>query len=116
MSNQRRATRSYPRELRERAVRMVLETIEESGEEKGVITRVSRELGITTESLRTWVRQAQRELGPGRAPADVTRIAELEQEKKALERSNFELQRSNEILKSAAAFFARELDPPQENS
>ena len=48
--------RRYPPELRERAVRMVQQATEESGERFGVITRVARQLGIGTESLRSSVR------------------------------------------------------------
>jgi transposase len=98
--------RRYPPELRERAVRMVQETIEQTGERFGVITRVARQLGVGTESLRSWVRQA--EVDGGRRPSVTSeerrRIAELE-------RDNRELRRANEILKAAASFFARELDP-----
>ena len=101
------AQKRYPPELRERAVRMVLETIDaQHGERFGVITRVARQLGIGTESLRGWVRQAEIDGGrrPGTTTADAQRIAELEREVR-------ELRRSNEILKAASAFFARELDP-----
>jgi transposase len=96
----------YPPELRERAVRMVLETIEQTGERFGVITRVARQLGIGSESLRGWVRQAEVDGGsrPGVTTEERRRIAELE-------RDNRELRRANEILKAASAFFARELDP-----
>ena len=98
--------RRYPPELRERAVRMVQETIEQTGERFGVITRVARQLGIGSESLRTWVRQAEVDGGqrPGVTSEERRRIAELE-------RDNRELRRANEILKAASAFFARELDP-----
>jgi transposase len=98
--------RRYPPELRERAVRMVLETIEQTGERFGVITRVARQLGIGSESLRTWVRQAEVDGGrrPGVTSEERRRVAELE-------RDNRELRRANEILKAASAFFARELDP-----
>jgi len=96
----------YPPELRERAVRMVFETIEAEGQSFGVITRIARQLGIGSESLRLWVRQAEVDAGqrPGTTTSDAERIA-------ALERENAELRRANEILKSASAFFARELDP-----
>ena len=98
--------RRYPPELRERAVRMVRETVAEKGERFGVITRVARQLGIGSESLRSWVRQAEVDSGqrPGVSTEERRRIAELERE-------NRELRRANEILKAASAFFARELDP-----
>ena len=98
--------RRYPPELRERAVRMVLETIEQTGERFGVITRVARQLGIGSESLRGWVRQAEVDGGrrPGMTTAEQQRITELEREVR-------ELRRANDILKAASAFFARELDP-----
>jgi transposase len=96
----------YPPELRERAVRMVLETMEQTGQRVGVITRIARQLGIGSESLRSWVRQAEVDGGqrPGVTSTEQQRIAELE-------RDNRELRRANEILKAAASFFARELDP-----
>jgi transposase len=100
------AQRRYPPELRERAVRMVQEAIEQTGERFGVITRVARQLGIGTESLRSWVRQAEVDGGrrPGVTSEERRRIAELEREVR-------ELRRANDILKAASAFFARELDP-----
>jgi transposase len=99
------AQRCYPPELRERAVRMVQQAIEESGERFGVITRVARQLGIGTESLRSWVRQAEIDGGqrPGVNTQDKERIA-------ALEREVRELRRANEILRTASAFIAAELD------
>src|SRR5919199_5492095 len=96
----------YPPELRERAVRMVAEAIAEQGGERfGVITRVALQLGVGTEALRNWVRQAEIDGGarPGTTTEDKARIA-------ALERENRELRRANEILKSAAVFFGAELD------
>jgi transposase len=98
--------RRYPPELRERAVRMVQETIEQTGERFGVITRVARQLGVGTESLRSWVAQAAVDGGrrPGVPSEERRRITELEREVR-------ELRRANEILKAAASFFARELDP-----
>ena len=53
------AQKRYPPELKERAVRMVLETIEQTGERQGVITRIARQLGVGTETLRYWVKQAE---------------------------------------------------------
>lgn len=98
--------RRYPPELRERAVRMVREAMAEGGESFGVVTRVARQLGIGSESLRNWVKQAEIDGGqrPGVTSEERRRIAELERE-------NRELRRANEILKAAASFFARELDP-----
>ena len=95
----------YPPELKARAVRMALETIAETGERQGVVGRVARQLGIGVETLRTWVKQAESGGGrPGAPTEQQRRLAELERE-------NRELRRANEILKAAAAFFARELDP-----
>jgi transposase len=93
-------TRKYPEELLERGTRMVFE----SGRP---IAHVARDLGIHHETLRKWVRQTE---------ADEGKRSELlsseERERlKGLERENRELRRANEILKSASAFFAAELDP-----
>jgi len=101
----RRRSQKYPDEMRERAVRMVLEIQEQTGERHGVIARVSRELGIGTESLRNWVNQADIDSGrrSGTSSEDAERIAALEREVK-------ELRRANDILKAASVFFATELD------
>lgn len=98
--------RKYSAELRERAVRMVFELREQTGEKTGTIARVADQLGVHREALRTWVRQVEVDGGkrPGITSSDVQRIADLERE-------NRELRRANEILKAASAFFARELDP-----
>jgi transposase len=98
--------RRYPPELRERAVRMAQELIDEQGGQRfGVVTRVARELGIGTEPLRGWLKQAEIDGGrrPGTSSADKERIAQLERE-------NRELRRANDILKAASVFFATELD------
>ncbi len=102
------SSKRYPRELKERAVRLVLETIERNGGDRhGVVTEVARKLGVGAETLRQWVRQAEIDAGtrPGATTEEQRRIAELEREIR-------ELHRANEILKAASAFFARELDPP----
>jgi transposase len=98
--------RRYPPELRERAVRMAQELIDEQGGQRfGSVTRVARELGIGTESLRGWLKQADIDGGrrSGTSTADKERIAQLERE-------NRELRRANDILKAASVFFATELD------
>ena len=92
--------KKYPEELLERGARMVFD----SGRP---IAHVARDLGIHPETLRKWVRQVE---------ADEGKRSELlsseERERlKSLERENRELRRANEILKSASAFFAAELDP-----
>ncbi len=96
----------HPDELRERAVKMVAEARAETGNSRGAIARVGRQLGINTETLRNWVNKAEVDSGqrPGTTTDDRKRIAELERE-------NRELRRANEILKAASAYFARELDP-----
>jgi transposase len=92
----------YPAEVRERAVRMVFEY--ES--QWAAITSIAGKLGMTNETLRKWVRQAEIDGGarPGVSSAEAERVKELERE-------NRELRRANEILKAASVFFARELDP-----
>lgn len=93
---------SYPKELRERAVRMVLETKNEYPTEFTAITSISKKLGIgSPETLRKWVRRAEVDAGqrPGMTSEESEQI-------KALKRENAELRRANEILKSASAFFA----------
>ena len=96
----------YPPEIRERAVRMVREALKESDRSHGVVTRVAGQLGLGSETLRKWVKQAEIDDGPrpGVTSEEQRRITELERE-------NRELRRANEILKVAAAFLARELDP-----
>ena len=100
------APKKYPDEVRERAVRMVFEIREQSGQQQGAIARVADKLSVNRETLRNWVRQAEVDGGkrPGTSTVDSQRIAELEREVR-------ELRRANEILKAASAFFARELDP-----
>ena len=99
---------SYPKELRERAVRMVLETKNEHETEFSAIVSVSRKLGIgSPETLRKWIRRA--EIDAGQRPGMTTEESE---QIKALKRENAELRRANEILKSASAFFAAEPGRP----
>jgi transposase len=98
----------YPSELKERAVRMVVENIGEHQSEWAAMTRVAELLGVgTPETVRKWVRQAQIDAG---ARPGVT--SEEAAEVRRLKRENAELKRANAILKAAAAFFGAELDRP----
>jgi transposase len=96
----------YPAEVRERAVRLVMEHRGEYQTEWAAITSIAQKCGMTAETLRKWVRQVEVDGGrrPGVSSEEAQRIKELERENK-------ELRRANEILKAASAFFARELDP-----
>jgi transposase len=96
----------YPAEVRERAVRLVLEHRGEYESEWAAMTSIAQKCGMTAETLRKWVRQTEIDGGrrPGISSGEAARIKELERENK-------ELRRANEILKAASAFFARELDP-----
>lgn len=96
----------FPLEVRERAVRMVLEHQHEYPTQWKAIQSIAEKFGASAETVRLWVRQAEVDDGkrPGTTTAEAERIKELERE-------NRELRRANEILKAASAFFARELDP-----
>lgn len=95
----------FPKEVRERAIRMVFEHTEEHSSQWATIQSIAGKIGMSPETLRKWVRQAERDGGlrPGLTTDERSRMKELERE-------NRELRRANEILKSAAAFFGAELD------
>ena len=97
--------RGYPREVHERAVGMVLEHRGEHPSQWAAICSIAEKFGISSETLRKWVRRA--EIDDGLRPGLTT---EERERLKQLERENRELRRANEILKSASAFFAAELD------
>ena len=96
----------HPGEVRERAVALVLESQSDYGSQWEAIVSVAGKVGVSGESLRRWVRQAEVDAGhrAGMSSADAEALRELRRE-------NRELRRANEILKVAATFFARELDP-----
>ena len=98
--------RRYSPEVRERAVRMVREHEKEHDSQWAAIRSIAPKIGCSPETLRGWVRQAERDMGlRGGLTTDER------QRMKTLERENRELKRANEILRKASAFFAQaELD------
>ncbi|MDV6296688.1 transposase [Rhodococcus aetherivorans] len=96
----------YPAEQRERAVKMVLDHLDEYSSPFAACKAIAPKLGVGVESLRTGIRQAliDADKTPGVTTAEQQRIKELEREVR-------DLREANEILKSASIFFARELDP-----
>src|SRR6266568_4023967 len=99
------APRKYPDEKRERAIRLVLDIAGDAGSITAACRRIGEQLGINSDTLRGWVKQAQLDVGqrPGTTTADGARIRQLERE-------NAEPRRANAILRTASAFFAAELD------
>ncbi len=96
----------YPPEMRERAVRLVFEQQGNHESQWAAIVSVAEKLGCTAETLRKWVRQAERDTGqrPGLTTNERERMKDLEREVR-------ELKRANEILRKASAYFAQaELD------
>jgi len=95
-------------EVRERAVRLVREHQAEHTSLWAAIESIAAKIGCTAETLRHWVRQAERDAHQHQRPGLTT---DERQRLKELERENRELKRANEILKLASAFFAKaELD------
>jgi transposase len=93
-------------EVRVRAVRMVVEHEAAHDSQWAAITSIAEKIGCTAETLRKWVRQAERDAGmrPGLTTEERERL-------KQLEREVFELRRANEMLRLASAYFAKaELD------
>lgn len=103
-----KTTNRFSPEVRERAVRMVFDHQAEHASQWATIMSIAAKIGCNPETLRSWVRQAERDHGkrPGLTTDERDRI-------KALEREVRELRQANEILRKASAYFAAaELDRP----
>jgi transposase len=98
----------YPREFRERAVRMVREHRGEHASQWAAVESIAAKIGCTAQTLQNWMNKA--DVDAGLKPGVPSEMAER---MKALERENRELRQANEILKKASAYFAQaELDRP----
>ena len=107
-TQKKKTSRPYSPEFRERAVRLAMEHRDDYQSEAAALTAVAGKLGCSPDSLRTWIRQVQRDGGerPGPTSEEKARIKELERE-------NRELRQANEILRKASAYFAQaEFDRP----
>jgi len=107
-----KTTHRFSREVRERAVRMVLEHEAEHPSRWAAMTSIAAKIGCKTETLRLWMKSAERGSGAGSA-VTLGASGEVAERLKALERENRELRQANEILRKASAYFAQaELDRP----
>ncbi len=107
----KRTSASYSPEVRARAVRMVQEHQSDYPSQWAAMTSIASKIGCSAETLRKWVRRAERDQGVGDGQG---RMPTEERDRlKALERENRELRQANEILRKASAYFAQaELDRP----
>ena len=102
----KKTSNRFSPEVRQRAVRMVLDHGGDHASQWAAIGSIAAKIGCTAETLRTWVRQAERDRGLRAGPTTDER-----ERIKALEREVRELRQTNEILRKASAYFARaELD------
>lgn len=90
-------------EVRQRAVRMVIESQNDYDSQWAAISSIAPKIGCTPETLRTWLRQYERDAGAVDGGLSTTERQRL----KELERENRELRRSNDILRQASAYFAK---------
>jgi transposase len=101
--------KQFPAEFRQRALRLLAEARQQAQYETewAAITAVASRLGVNNETLRKWLRRSEVDAGtrPGTTSEELAEI-------RRLKRENAELRRTNEILRTASAFFAAELDRP----
>jgi transposase len=96
----------YDKDVKAKAIRLVRDHADDYDTEWAAIREISSRLGMSAETLRKWLRQA--EVDAGQAPGVPTETA---REIRELKRKNAELERTIEILKAATSFFVRECDP-----
>ncbi len=94
------ASSKYPQELRDRATRLAVEARRDPASRSGAIARIAEQTGIGKETLRNWVRKAEDADLPVEPDDTAAQIRRLEAEVR-------ELRRTNEILKSATAYFGK---------
>ncbi|WP_417372438.1 transposase [Glutamicibacter protophormiae] len=97
----------YTDEIKTRAVDLVIHAQADPSTANGAIRRVAKELGLSSETLRTWLRNYKNS-----GAMTPSQSIDLEAENKRLRAELAETKRANEILKRAATFFAAELDRP----
>lgn len=96
----------YDKDVKAKAIRLVRDHADDYDTEWAAIREISSRLGMSSETLRKWLRQA--EVDAGEVPGVPTETA---REIRELKRKNAELERTIEILRAATSFFARECDP-----
>jgi transposase len=101
----------YPPEVREKAVRLALDRLDDYGSAYAATHAVGPMVDVHPETLRVWIVKALRQDGPPVAAAGGELAATERAELDRLRKENRELKQANDILKLASAFFARELDP-----